>query len=86
MTGYHRLGDYGSEMIADLRGGTIVRVDDVRLDPRTCHEATLTAYREVFDRGVPLYPARLRRQAHRGAVCAPRGLPSVVRRGGRLRP
>lgn len=43
-TGYHRLDDYGPAMIADLRRGDVVRIDDLRLDPRTSHEVTVAAY------------------------------------------
>lgn len=31
--GVHRMADYGPEVIADLRRGKIIRIDDVRLDP-----------------------------------------------------
>jgi PAS domain S-box-containing protein len=42
--GLHRLDDYGPDMIADLRAGRIVRVSNVRQDPRTRDPATLPAY------------------------------------------
>ena len=40
----HRLDDYGSDFIADLRRGRTVVVEDVRLDARTCAPEALDTF------------------------------------------
>ena len=42
--GQHRLAEYGPAMVEDLRRGEVIRIDDLGLDPRTRHEATVAAY------------------------------------------
>jgi PAS domain S-box-containing protein len=40
----HRLNDFGPELIADLRQGEAIAIDDVRHDPRTAEGSSLAAF------------------------------------------
>ena len=56
--GRHRLDDFGPQVIAALRDGRTVRIDDIARDPRTCSAETMTAYAGVETRSVLAVPLR----------------------------
>jgi two-component system CheB/CheR fusion protein len=56
--GRHRLDDFGPQIIASLKEGRTVRVDDVAADPRTCDPATVAAFAGIETRAVLAVPLR----------------------------
>jgi two-component system CheB/CheR fusion protein len=56
--GRHRLEDFGHGIIAALKDGRTVRVDDVVRDPRTADPATVAAFAGIETRAVLAVPLR----------------------------